>query len=572
MTMRLDIVSNDAGELVRREHARELGANVVIAVYRLAKLAQVHDLQNQAFTRQLEQTHQVIGDYCLRSGMNVQVLFAHKAIFVAGQLLKGSRGAYEAASELGEIFDRLGGSDLFIERSVSREELMAFAEQISLGFRAAPGSFRSPTTKIRLRQVTDAARLRGLELEDLQPDQKIVRAYASAVVIMRRFFEDLMASRYILPRRIKRIAQSLVDLSEGSTVSFLGVTEVRNANFDEAGRAVNSAILAVAVAREVTPDRAVLSQIAMAAMMHDVARPRAMALAGSNGDPSMPGMAGPTVLSEDQEDRLAAGSAAVLTALGRVNEPTITRTVLAFEALWIRRQTWLGPVYWGARPPTLHAKIIAVARRYNDLLTPEPGVMPPTTDYAVAKLSEELTDPQDRIVLRMLVAALGLLPMGTVVQLNTGEVAEVVRGPKGPLEKPRIRVVMDANGQQIQPVELELADDPHRSVTRVIAIDGWKKGLGDAPTTDFDQPYDPDAADDEQAVPQNALPPPAASSPPLQNNRSIADQYADQYATWGESEQGPRLAATAPASNPASTTRCLRWARARPPSPRRWAG
>ena len=31
----------------------------------------------------------------------------------------------------------------------------------------------------------------------------------------------------------------------------------------------------------------------------------------------------------------------------------ITRTVLAFEALWIRRQTWLGPVYWGARSATL---------------------------------------------------------------------------------------------------------------------------------------------------------------------------------------------------------------------------
>ena len=65
MTMRLDIVTNDAGELVRREHARELGAGVVVAIYRLGKLAQMHDLGNQAFQRQLEQTHQMIGEYCL---------------------------------------------------------------------------------------------------------------------------------------------------------------------------------------------------------------------------------------------------------------------------------------------------------------------------------------------------------------------------------------------------------------------------------------------------------------------------------------------------------------------------
>lgn len=512
MTMRLDIVTNDAGEFVRREHARELGAGVVIAVYRLAKLAQVHDLANQAFTRQLEQTHQIIGDYCLRSGTNVNALFAHKAVFVAGQLLKGSRGAYEAASELGDILERLGGSELFIQRDVTREELLAFAEQISIGFRSAPGTFRSPTPKIRLRPVSDSARLRGLELEDLSADERIIRTYASAVVIMRRFFEDLSSSRYILPRRIKRIAQSLVDLSEGSTPAFLGVTEVRNANFDEAGRAVNTAILAVSMVREVTHDRAILSQIAMAAMMHDVSRPRALALAAASG-PAMPGMAGPSSLSEDQEDRLAAGSAAVLTALGRVNEPSIARTVLTFEALWLRRRTWLGPVYWGARPPTLHSTTIAVARRYNDLLTPEPGLPPPTPDYAVAQLAEELKEPQDRIVLRMLISALGLLPLGTVVQLSTGELAEVIRGSRGAGDKARVRILSDAGGARTQGIEVELAQDPRRTVVRVVSVDGWKKGLALAPS--FDAPPDSYAQEQEEEPPPPAPPPRVRSAPPL---------------------------------------------------------
>ncbi len=476
--MRLDIVTNDAGEGVRREHARELGAGVVVALYRLAKLAQLHDLGNQAFTRQLEQTHQIIGDYCLRSGSNVNVLFAKKAVFVAGQLLKGSRGTYEAATELGELFERFGGSELLVQRDVSREDLLGFAEQISSSHRGQP--FRSPTPKIRLRAVADSARLRGLELESLTDDKRIVRMYASAVVIMRRFFEDLQASRYVLPRRIKRIAQSLVDLGAGSAPAFLGVTEVRNANFDEAGRAVNTAILAVSMAREVTQERPVLAQIAMAAMMHDVARPRAMALSHADGPPLV-GMHAPAVLSEDQEDRLASGVAAVLTAVGRVNEPSITRTVLAFEAQWIRRRTWLGPVYWGARPPTLHATVIAVAQRYNGLLTPEPGLEPPTPDVAVAVLAEELKEAQERAVLRMLVAALGLLPQGTVVQLATGEMAEVIRGPRSQGESPRVRLLTDSSGRPTAPVEMELAEDRHRRVVRVVSVDGWRKGIESRP-------------------------------------------------------------------------------------------
>ena len=112
MTMRLDIVTNDAGELVRREHARDLGANVVVSLYRLARLAQLHDLNNQAFVRQLEQTHQTIVDYCLRAGTHVSILFANRAVFVGGQLLKGSREKYDAATELGQIFEWCGGSEL----------------------------------------------------------------------------------------------------------------------------------------------------------------------------------------------------------------------------------------------------------------------------------------------------------------------------------------------------------------------------------------------------------------------------------------------------------------------------
>lgn len=510
MTMRLDIVTNDAGDLVRREHARELGAGVVVAIYRLAKLAQMHDLGNQAFVRQLEQAHQAIGEYCLRSGSDVSALFAHKATFVAGQLLKGSRGVYEAAAELGALLDRLGGAELHVSRDTTREDLFAFAEAISVFHRSGNASQVRLPPRIHLRKVADAARLRGIELEDLTADQRIVRAYASAVVIMRRFFEDLAASRYVLPRRIKRIAQSLVDLSDASTASFLGVTEVRNANYDEAGRAVNTAILAVSIAREAIQDRPSLAQIAMAAMMHDVARPRALALAGAGGAP-MPGMAGPTTLSEDQEDRLAAGAAAVLTALGRVNEPSIVRTVLAFEAQWLRRKTWLGPVYWGARAPAIHSSIIAIARRYNDLLTPEPGLEPPTTDHAVATLAAELADAQDRTVLRMLVSALGLLPTGTVVQLSTGEVAEVVRGARGLGDKPRVKVLSDASGASFgSPIEIELAHDPTRTIHRVLSVEGWQKGLvqeleaaGPGPGPDSDEQI---AVETDEDAPQGVRP------------------------------------------------------------------
>ncbi len=528
MTMRLDIVTNDAGEGVRREHARDLGAGVVVAIYRLMKLAQLHDLTNQAFLRQLEQTHQSIGDYCLRSGMNVSVLFAQRAVFVAGQLLKGSRAIYDSANELGATLEWCGGSELSIDKEVTQADLHGFAEAISKAMKAGRGRFVATSTKIRLREVNDAARLLGLDVEQLDVEQRIVRTYASAVVIMRRFFEDLQVSRYVLPRRIKRVAQSLVDLSGGATPAFLGVSESRNQNSDEAGRAVNSAILAVAMARQVTDDRVRLAQIAMAAMMHDVGRPRAVALAGASGGPRIAGLV--PKLSDEAEDRLAAGTAAALTALGRVNEPSITRTVITFEALWLRRTGNLGPLYRGVRQATLHAKMVAIARRYNDLLTPDPGLDPPGPDYAIAVLNDELQEASDRTVLRMLVAALRFYPVGTVVQLSTGEVAEVIaRGDRGAgNEAPWVRMVLDAKGGVVNAVtELELASPAaRRKIVKVMNIDGWKKSL--------------ETGKKESVHPPSSRPAPSVRAEPVRSSPSSAAPLTEEVPVLEEEDEEHR--------------------------------
>jgi hypothetical protein len=468
----------EAGELVRREHARGLGTEVVVAVFRLVKLTQMHDMGNQAIHRQIEDVARLVHDYGLYAGGDVNVLFARRAVFLAGQLLRASRAEYEAADELGALLERVGGSELTIARDVTVDDLRAFAETTSEALRGGP--YHATTPRIRLRPVADAARVRGLEIEKLDFEQRLVRTYASAVVVLRRFFEQLSVGDYSAPRRLKRIAQSLVDLSGGPAMAFLGVTEARNANFDAAGRAVNTAIVAVATAREVCSDRATLAQVAMAAMMHDAGRSRAAAAGAAGTGLSMVS----AQLTDPQEDELPAGTAVVLTALGRFNEATTTRTVVAYESLWLRRGRRLGAVYGGARRPSLHARIIAIARRYNDLLTPEPGLPPPTSDFGVATLHAELTEPADRTVLRMLASALGLFPVGTIVRLSSGEIGEVVPGAnaRAAPDRPRVRVVMDASGAVLErPLEIDLAAPvpgaPERRILAVVSIEGWRKGL-----------------------------------------------------------------------------------------------
>ena len=110
----------------RRQHVHELGAGVVLSLYRLLKTAQLHALDNRAVTQQLEQTTDSLHTLCERIDAPVSVLFTRSTVFVNGQLLKGSRTEYEAALELGEQLGKYQLSEVSIEPGVTSADLEAW--------------------------------------------------------------------------------------------------------------------------------------------------------------------------------------------------------------------------------------------------------------------------------------------------------------------------------------------------------------------------------------------------------------------------------------------------------------
>jgi hypothetical protein len=507
----LDALTHDAGSRVRKGRSRELGGPLVLHLFRLIKLVQMHSLENQAVRNQLNETAAAFHEYRLKSGEAVSLFFARGVVFFGGEPLKAPRSAYEAALELGAMMKRCGGSDLTFSPDIGVEELRTFVVAVTRTLRESMTRFSDfDVPKVRLREVSAAAQLRGLEVEQLDEEQRIVRTYASAVVVMRRLMEDLLRGEAEMPRRIKRVAQALVDLSAGNTPAFLGVTAVRNANHDDAGRAVNTAILAVAMARKLTDDRATLTRIGMAALLLDAGYPRALrALRGGDNDPA----ALPTMLPDSAERGLPAGAAAVLTSLGRINEPTVIRSVIAYEALWSRRTPLLGALYRGLRPPTLHARVVAVARAYNDLLTPEPGAPPRPPAEALLRLEEELgasKDRADKTVLRLLMATVGLLPPGTLVQLASGASAVVLPGDTAQL---RLRVLVEADGALPDAPRELTAGEEDAEIARIVGSDPSFARLPAAPSPPPPASLAAPRSSGGVSAPPTSTPTPAPASP-----------------------------------------------------------
>lgn len=502
------LVLRNVAELQKRSKARELGTTLALQIFRLLRVSQFHALDNMAVLAQLEQCVEAIRAFGAQTSEPLSLLFARGTVFVAGQLLKASRNEYEAALELGAMVERLGLSEIVIQPDVEREDLTELARLFQPGAHVEiEGNVLEPTPKIRLRKVSAA--LFDEEDEELPPDEQVLRTYASSVVVMRRVFDNLNAGRYQLPHQAKRLAQRLVMLSEGDTPAFLGVTAMRNLNHDAAGRAVNRAILAVTIARQLTDDLGTLARIAMSALFLDVAHPLLTGVAGMGDATVVPR------LTEDEELRLPAATTLVLTALGQLRSASMLRSVVAYEAHWLRRESELGPLYGGERKASIASRVVATASRFNELLSPDLAANRSLTpDEAISVMRAEAKGSLERAMVHLLVGALGIFPSGTAVELSTGERGVVVRTPDNPVDyvRPTVRLIYDAQGKPLARAALvDLTLDPVRQVVSVVrSPDPLLRAASEAALT--------------EAVSQMATPATLSTTPPPSPSRQAATQ------------------------------------------------
>jgi hypothetical protein len=433
-------VSHTAGNAAV-ETIRERGTEAVLAIYRLVKIGLIHSFENAAVGQTLDQTLGVLHEFAGLAGGPVTVTFADETVFVCGQLLRGSRAVFESASELGALLLRCDVSELRFDPGLSRADLRAAAQTIATALREGTRLEEARLSNVTMHRA-EATVSRGRRAA--RTERRALDYYASALVVMRKFFDELSSGKTVLPHRVKRLAQGLVGLAESEGPGLLGLTALANAHRDDAGRALQTAILTIAIAGGMTSDGAAIARMAMAALLADVGRVR---LAGTEGKNRL------VKLSDAVERQIPAMATAVSIGVNGVNAQSALHAVIVFEATWLEREDELGPLYGGARPPMLQSKVVFLARRTLELLAPRDN----TPSLAILDALEVLTrNPLvDKTLLKLLLKAVGINPVGSVVELETGEWAVVAGPSKNPAahESPRVRVVVDQNGASVDPPE-----------------------------------------------------------------------------------------------------------------------
>jgi hypothetical protein len=228
----------------------------------------------------------------------------------------------------------------------------------------------------------------------------------------------------------------------------MGMTTLANAHRDDAGRAVQSAMLSILVARRLTRSRGALSQLAMAALMADVGRAR---IAGASENKYVQ-------LSDDVECAVPALTSSLCISTGGVNIQNALRTVTAYEATHLERQALVGPLYKRRMSPMVQSKILYVVRLLLEKLAPrDPTVRTTSPLDALADLAR--MPGVDEIAYKLLIQSVGVMPVGTVVEFETGEWGIVVGASdnRSAVARPKVKLVTDRSGQVFaKPKQIDL--------------------------------------------------------------------------------------------------------------------
>ena len=412
----------------------------VVQLFRILKLAGMHDLENQASVRAIDKSAEVFSGLLRTENDMMSALFADETVFVNGQPIRAERQIYDNAMEIGEMFARFGFNEITLFRGVSRLEIGKLVEMTArkgaMGWEAGPN--------IRVRYV-DPSDIIGTDEAKLSAAEQAISVYSTAVVMVQSLERDARLGDLRLLRQIKKLAQRLANLAETAPSEMMTLA-LNDAGADLAVAKVHATILAVISACQITRDQHALMRIAYASLTLDLGKPRVSGMYRKDGY----GASVVPQLNATMRARLPGSTALLLLESGRASDRATGRAVTAFEAQWLSNKDELQWPYDGKINPNVEAIIVRAAFRFVEFRTHQesPDVL----------MSDLMNSDRTRILQaasHLIFSAVGMFPAGTAVRLRNGAEGVVATTPTfSDLSRPVVRLIIDetrnpANGERV---------------------------------------------------------------------------------------------------------------------------
>jgi HD-GYP domain-containing protein (c-di-GMP phosphodiesterase class II) len=297
------------------------------------------------------------------------------------------------------------------------------------------------------------------EVEEAADDAEALtaakRTYAQSVKVARDALGDLRLGRAVNVRKVKRAVQGIVDQVLSNESSMVTMTILRD--FDEYTftHSVNVCIFSVIIGQRLGLDRLQLYELGLGALFHDVGKQRV--------DVDVINKA--TGLTDEEWGELKEHPTEGLLILFQMQgfaDVPYRQMLMAYEH-HMRTDLSGYPENKRPREPTIFSRIVSVADAFDAGTSVRSYQYEPWPPDAV--LQEMRDNPKrgfDTLLVKVLITATGVYPVGTLAILDTHELAVVSQVNPDPelLHRPKVKVISDPVGLPLtEPITLDLAED-----------------------------------------------------------------------------------------------------------------
>lgn len=414
------------------------GKNLVSFFYTLIKAAQVYDFKNDVVQHAAQKLIDHI-NYLFGTMSTVELVRFRDYVFFYKQRLRFEIDGYASLQFIDDRMKKLKIKSLTFLPGFDRDE----AIQLASLFKEERDTF--------LKKFNEGAfahaRVEFMTGEDEIPEflkngQRTKQSYFRALKATRNLMQNLWQNQPIDVRSSKRIIYNLIDALSHDEAGLLALTTIKN--FDEYtfNHSLNVGILSLSLGQRIGLSKKSLAELGTAGMLHDIGKvaiPKALIY---NAD---------ELTREEWEiiKRHSNYGVEEILKIRGLDEIALASLIVSYQHHWNYDGTGY-PLRERDEKPILYAKILRICDSYDAMTTarvyqPIPYVPHLALKYIWARRHRYF----DPILVKIFIQLLGLYPVGSCLELSTGEVGLVIRQNPGYLDLPIVKIVVSKDNKKI---------------------------------------------------------------------------------------------------------------------------
>jgi HD-GYP domain-containing protein (c-di-GMP phosphodiesterase class II) len=441
--------------------AVELGERLITALHHMMSTMRIYQDNNALVKDCAENLSGILSKLSEDQRMVVGVLRGR--LYIQGEKLPFRRGMFNLMNEVMAHFSKREIGELCINRCLSgslSQDLVAFMRLLNESVKYShPRTWLQGQLKVNRLEWIEVS---GNREED-QVDAELLRremvrnAYFKSIIAVKEVAEKV--SRGIAGvRKARRLAQMVVDIVQTDDSLLLGLVSIRDYDDYTYAHSVNVAILATCLGKYIGLSRLALENLMICGLFHDLGKVEV----------SKDILLKEGKLNSEEWDIMRSHTLIGVRKILRLNAPYALKSKIILGPF----EHHLNPDLSGypqtrfMKKLSLMGKILRITDVY-EALTAERTYRPRafTPDEALRLMWSERGKNYDTALLKCFIGMMGLYPVGSLVELESGEKALVMEYPD--------------DTQKSMPLVLLLRDDGNGGLTRGEMVNLAAQGTAD---------------------------------------------------------------------------------------------